>query len=91
MQTPRNTSSTLLSPLAFICTLEPFFASTVTSIASPGRKLSKSIFSRADSAASMESCLMSEFALNLSTFLYKRPLVRLFQLDVVRIRLDVEG
>lgn len=34
---------------------------------------------------------MSEFALNLSTFLYKRPLVRLFQLDVVRIRLDVEG
>ena len=34
---------------------------------------------------------MSAFALILSPFPYKRPLVRFFQLDVVRIRLDVEG
>lgn len=63
---------------------------TVTSIASPDRKLSKSIFCLADSAASIDNCLIREFALRITLLTEKSPFVRFLQFDVVRIRLDVE-
>lgn len=64
---------------------------TVTSIASPGLKLSKSMFFRALSAASIDSCRIREFALLLSEISSSPPLVRLFQFNVIRIWFDIEG
>ena len=63
MHIPLNTSSVLPPFLFLIYRSLTQFGQTVTSIASPGLKLSKSIFFLAFSAASIESCRIREFAL----------------------------
>ena len=64
--------------------------STVTSIASPGLKLSKSIFCLADSAASMDNCRINAFALEMNKNHNNIPFMRFLQLNVIFILFHIE-
>ena len=67
--------------------------STVTSMASPGLKLSKSLFClavSATSAASMDSCLINAFALCIRKNNNYEPFVRFFQLNMLIVLFDIE-
>lgn len=63
---------------------------TLTSIASPGLNGSKSIVMRAFSAASLDSSRIRAFALRITSIRNDSPFVRFLQLNVLRIRFDVE-
>lgn len=63
---------------------------TVTSIASPGLKLSKSIFCLADSAASIDSCFIRAFALEIRKVRLHLPLVRFLQFYMMIIHFNIE-
>ena len=64
--------------------------STVTSIASPVLKLSKSIFCLADSAASMDNCRINAFALEMNKNHNNIPFMRFCQLKMIFILFHIE-
>lgn len=63
---------------------------TVTSIASPGLKLSKSIFCLAVSAASMDNCRINAFALEMNKNHSNIPFMRLLQLNVILVLFHIK-